>query len=298
MLMAQKIDDDREAMLRDPEILAAIDRAIRGRVPEDAVADVAQEALMAAYYAPNLPSDQPGRLKFCAGCARRQAKSYRRKVGRQPPTVADEKETELVAQAVAADTVAEREVLAKLVEQVPKKHLLTFQWIAREAMGEKLSDMAKEAGIDPDVAYKRVHTLRANLRIWGIAVGAIAMLAFALSGVFLLLRPKEDMATHDATPIASVEPLRPAAPVQLRERDAVGLAREVRSQAFKACMNNQWQECTDQLDGARDLDPAGDGDRVVQAARTDAANGIKHQNDKIQVWAPPFVRAYARQAAP
>jgi hypothetical protein len=85
-------------------------------------------------------------------------------------------------------------------------------------------------------------------------------------------------ATPSATP--------PATPIEEAGR--------LRTQAFKDCVNNEWVKCQDALDSARELDPTGDKDPLVKAARKDALDGIKHLEDKYDTgWRPPRVRAYA-----
>ena len=77
------------------------------------------------------------------------------------------------------------------------------------------------------------------------------------------------------------------------------VARALRGRAFRACMNNQWHACLEDLDLAEEIDPSGDADPVVKAARTDAEGGIQHDESAMpgERWAPPKVRLYAGQAA-
>jgi hypothetical protein len=51
-------------------------------------------------------------------------------------------------------------------------------------------------------------------------------------------------------------------------------AQTLREQAFDACRSNRWRACLDLLDLARPLDPQGDADPAVQAARSTAASEL------------------------
>jgi len=51
-------------------------------------------------------------------------------------------------------------------------------------------------------------------------------------------------------------------------------ASELRKQAFEACGRGHWNECLARLDEAKTLDPAGESDPEVQAARRRAMSGL------------------------
>jgi hypothetical protein len=55
------------------------------------------------------------------------------------------------------------------------------------------------------------------------------------------------------------------------------IAPELRRQAFEACDAKRWPKCLSLLQQARDVDPAGDGDRRVQSARREA---MEHLDEK------------------
>jgi hypothetical protein len=54
-------------------------------------------------------------------------------------------------------------------------------------------------------------------------------------------------------------------------------AQALRAQAFDACRSRRWDACLQLLDSARPLDPSGDADPAVQAARATATNGLTSQ---------------------
>ena len=52
-------------------------------------------------------------------------------------------------------------------------------------------------------------------------------------------------------------------------------AKELRKQAFEACGRGQWQACIARFDEAKDLDPEGDQDPEITAARERAKNALR-----------------------
>ncbi|MDP9000393.1 MAG: hypothetical protein M3O46_09805 [Myxococcota bacterium] len=54
----------------------------------------------------------------------------------------------------------------------------------------------------------------------------------------------------------------------------------LRLRAFDACDHQQWQVCIDLLSAARDMDPAGDADEHVQAARGAALGALQQRDSK------------------
>jgi hypothetical protein len=54
-------------------------------------------------------------------------------------------------------------------------------------------------------------------------------------------------------------------------------AQALRAQAFDACHSNRWGACLELFDLARPLDPRGDTDPAVQAARATATAGLSSQ---------------------
>jgi hypothetical protein len=54
-------------------------------------------------------------------------------------------------------------------------------------------------------------------------------------------------------------------------------AQTLREQAFDACRSSRWDTCLHLLDSARPLDPSGDADPAVQAARAMATSGLTSQ---------------------
>ena len=66
----------------------------------------------------------------------------------------------------------------------------------------------------------------------------------------------------------------PAASTESTTADPLEVAHALRRQAFRSCVALNWYTCLEDLDLAREIDPAGEGDPLVKAARADAADAI------------------------
>jgi DNA-directed RNA polymerase specialized sigma24 family protein len=288
-------DDDREAMLRDTDLQGAIDRVLRGRVPDADTPDVTQETLLSAHGAEKLPRKKGERDRYVLGIARNKVVEFRRKADRSP-RVEDDADVEHVAQAVAPDPVSARDMLYRLETEVPAGHLATWRWLARHVLGEDLAVIAREVGLPYGTLYKRVTALQHRLRETAKRMGGAALVLLVLGGAWSVFRPKPP-ALDNAGPAHSVEP---ATSTHATEPDPAEVARAVRGRAFRACMNNQWDACLQDLDRAADMDPPGDADPLVKAARSDAEEGIRHETEGMpgDLLRVPEVRLYAGQASP
>ena len=285
-----------ERLARDPKVLGAIDQVLRGRVREADLPDVRQEVLIAVACSKALPTDPEALLQYIRGIGRKKAAQYVRVERRNVPVDHDH-QVEQVAAAVPADPASARDMLAKLAKTVEPSSWKALTWFVRMTLGENLAKIAREEELDYDVVYKRTTKVRDDLRKTGIALGALAVLALVVGVVFHVLKPKQEEALRPPAPRTMVNDLRPAAPTQLEPRDPVATARDLRAYAFKECMRNRWFDCREDLDAAAWLDPAGDPDPAVQAARKDANEGTLHDKPG-STWQPPQVRVYAKLAAP
>jgi hypothetical protein len=86
----------------------------------------------------------------------------------------------------------------------------------------------------------------------------------------LLIWKRDDVSALLAPPSGDIGPDRPSPPKpeQLRE------AKRLRNEGLADCANGFWELCQDKLDHARAIDPAGDADPNVQAARKQAAAAV------------------------
>jgi len=258
----------RDQLLTDRAVHAGVRDVLRARrVPEADRDDLLQETLWAAHRSPTLPDESAQWVKFACGIARNRANEYwsspqRREV---PLEAAGE---EAVA-AVPADAASTRDLIEKLTAETPRHRWPVLEWLARMAVGESLVEIAREEGVDYNVAHKRVTTLRRELRAkaaqWGVAVAVLALL---VGGAWYVLRPKPETAQREERPVpVAVEPPRAPTP----EEKAQGLREEAR----EACGAGQWDRCEDRLDEAKQLDPAGEDNPLIQSLRR-KAQGARH----------------------
>lgn len=286
---------ERDAMLRDAKLFKSMTGVVRrcGVVDADNE-DVVQVALTAAHKAVNLPKNPDERVKYVHQVTHNKAVSHLRKA-LLSPELERGVEVERVAEAVEADPVAERNLLSRLESEVPSEQWETWRCLARNALGEDLAEIARDVGVKYDTLYKRVTTLKRQLRENAKRMGAGLTAVLLLLGLTrAVLRPPR-LGDDMPEPAHVTES---AASTHAAEPDPMDVARALRGRAFRACMNNQWHACIEDLDLADEIDPSGDADPVVKAARTDAEGGIQHDEAAMpgERWAPPKVRLYAGQA--
>jgi len=261
-------------------------------VPDSAVEDVVQETLTSACLAPKLPggSGEP-RDKYVFGVLGYKVREYWRK---------EYKERELVERAqayfakpvTAADPVAERDLFAKLPTAVKPGQLADLRCLIRHRVGkEKLTDLAREHNEDYDAFAKRMKRLWRRLQA---AVGLMGGVFVALLVAIFHPRPEHPLAFDEPGLVALLEP---AVSTHVGEPDPMDWAQVLRGQAFRSCMDNKWYECLVGLDAASELDPSGDSDPIVVAARKDAKDGYAANLKPGSLWRPPVVRAYASRAS-
>jgi len=282
-------DDDRDAFLRDPDLLRAIRNAVVRRVPDAQVDDVVQRTLEAASRSPHLPADPLARRQYILGIARKTAAEQRRTNRRQLELKDD---ADVDAQAVpdsestAADVVERRDLLAKILRFVPKHEESTLRCLDRKADGESLVAIAGELGLDYEVLSRRVSRLQSRLRVTGqMLVGTLVLALVVAAGWYLGRKPEEARQPPSITP-TSMPATSSSAPEVVDHSDE---ARLLRQRAFGECTRNQWSECQEHLYDASLLDPAGDHDPLVKAAYNDALNALSAKPG----WRPPAVRVYA-----
>ncbi len=247
--------------------------------------DVVQETLASASLAAQLPGGSgEARTKYVCGVLGYKITEFWRK------TYKDKELTERAAdyfhkQVTTADRVADRDLLVKLPWLVkPKQREDLRSLIQFKLENRNLRVIALERGEDYDAFAKRIKRLWRTLQT---TVGAMAAVL-----LFLLLRPRPGHPLGYDEPYSIPVP-DAAVSTHIGQLDPIDRAKLLRSEAFRACMNNQWKQCLDGLAAASELDPDGDRDPAVVAAKVDAGNGITNKGD----WKPPVVRAYADRAA-
>lgn len=286
---------EREAMVRDPDLIKLVTRVLSGLVPGHAVEDVRQETLLAASRKERFPADRARRFNYVAGIARKKALTYLRRAA-LAVEVEDGAEVEQVAVAVAVDSLAERNLIERLIEAVPPEQQQTMECLLREADGEQLTNVADEVGVNYHTLRARVRKLQAYLQEHAKQIGGVLLVLLMLGGLGHVLKPTPKM-DWDTPEVVTLEP---AGSTLLHEADPLGWARVLRGQAFKACVHDQWNECLEYLDRARTFNPAGDADPLVQAAREDAGTALASLSvlkPLEKPWIPTGVRPYAAWAA-
>jgi DNA-directed RNA polymerase specialized sigma24 family protein len=292
--------DDREALLRDPELRQAIERVLLGRVPEADVPDVVQETLVAVHWCTSLPEDRGERRQYILGIARTQAAARWRRAARGLQTEPLDEKDELVAPDTTDAATNDRDLLVKMVAEVPESQLETLQWLARHLLGESLADLAREANDNYEAFAKRVLRMKKRILDAGKVLGGALVAVLALGAAWYVWGPKQQIALPQPTTMPSVAPATSShdepAPEQPDPAD-LEEARTLRSKAFQACTDYDWGSCLDDLDQAERLDPAGERDPLVQAARQDAETGVRqHYKPGGEGWKPIGPRPYVKGA--
>jgi len=198
----------------------------------------------------------------------------------------DEEELERAASMTpeqAAEALAARGVNPEVV----KDHARAL----REQMERNIA--ARQAARE-EAARARVRELRAQqprrrpVVVWLAA----ATVATAVGGGLLYARLWH--AHPDVPPPPPAPSTAPSAPPPPSPSPLIAAA-DLRRQAFDACTARRWSECLSRFDQARELDPAGDADPQVQAARGEA---VRHLDDKPPTPQPTPPRRNKRPAPP
>ena len=296
--MLDLTDADREALYRDVELQAEIERVLWTKLNDaEDVKDVHQEVRIAILKRKRLPAGRKARIAFLCVVARNKAVSHIRKRQLQVPVEDGADAEQVVAEEQPADAIIARDAFAKLGQAVPDENKQTYLWMLRHEAGEKITVIAREANLDADVVRKRIDKERLRTRQRALLIGALGFIALVGGAVSLFAafyHPKIEMATPSPRLVASVQ-MRPAEDTRMRERDPATVARDIRAHAFKECLQNDWRACSEDLSAAAWLDPNGDQDAAVQAARQDADEGPNHLKPG-DPWRPQFTAVYRKLA--
>jgi hypothetical protein len=151
----------------------------------------------------------------------------------------DSCETELACK-LAMERIARNEVDAEALD-----------WLRRYRSGESYAAIAADADFDPATVRKRVsRVLRLIVKLSGI-VGALLMMLMA--------------GTHDDPRLHEITSDMPSPAQRAAHLRKVGIAE---------CDARRWRTCVEALDAARDIDPAGESNPRVQAARRAFENRV------------------------
>lgn len=221
---------------------------VRKRVPESEVEDIVQSTLADAIESPHAPKDSDSLRRWIFGVAKNKVVDYHRRRGRETFEV-----PEIAGNAAPH---AEADLLRWAEEHLPpgEENKTTLDWMLREGEGEKLEWIAESEKVPAPRVRQRVSRLRRHLKShWQKEVALLATLGVLITILVLVLRKKD--------------------PETIANED-IPRAAEIRKKAFEKCLASEWRECIDELDAAKELDPAGDSRPEVRRARENAKKGL------------------------
>jgi DNA-directed RNA polymerase specialized sigma24 family protein len=244
-------DPRRRALLSDPHAHNAIRKVARRLgVSRDQLDDVVHGVVEAAIEDPRLPLDDPkkGRNYLC-GIARYKAIDIARGYTRD----------EEIAEAVKAD--AEEEAPADAEDKAHARSLLewgqknfprTFHWFVRHTVHEETHEsIAADANVSPDHVRHTVSNIRQRM---AVAMATVGLAIFALFfGVRLWRTPGGAPIDHRRHDLAGTgDGVQAPPPPTPAEQGAV-----LRARARRELDEGKWNECINDLDEAKWVDPAG-----------------------------------------
>jgi DNA-directed RNA polymerase specialized sigma24 family protein len=226
---------------------------VRRRVPAGEVDDVIQATLTEALASATAPAEAEALRRWVFGIARHKVADLYRRSRREMPTELPELEAQSAPHS-ASDLLRWAEKALPEGENAEK----TLEWMLREGEGEKLESIAESEAQPAPRVRQRVARLRKHFRAtWAAQVAAAAtLLGLAALVWWTLHRPPVE------APIAREIPADPA----------IVRGQELRRMALERCGAQSWDDCLKGLDDAKQLDPAGDADETVSAARKAAAD--------------------------
>jgi RNA polymerase sigma factor (sigma-70 family) len=251
--------------LGDPALRKSLTEFVRRRVPSSDADDVVQIVLLDALGAAGRPDDPRELLRWLYGIARHKVADYHRRAHREPPS-------ELPDIEAGPEPIEARELVRWAEEQVggARDAKETLRWMAREGEGEKLESIAAEEQVPAARVRQRVSRMRRWMKErWLAELAAVATLTVVAIVVWWILRERDR--PEEARP----ERPGPSAPIQPDSPSPLEQARALRDDGLRKCERSDWKGCLDSLDKARALDPVGDADPVIGAAREQARKALE-----------------------
>lgn len=257
---------DHAKRIADERLKKALDRWIRGRVPEADAPDMVQNVLTALLALAEPPDTVDDLITFGRRMlAHDLIDHYRHRETVRGVEVCslDDEHAETIAPPAPAEAwdgsdVAKR---AQLVNHLVTRGELTDTDVdvLERAEAEGYPALAAELGTTDQALRVRAHRKRAVLRegwkryvTYGSGLGVALLIAYGFWH-----EPEKAMAPYPGHPTAQHD---------LTPRDR---AETLRADARDLSDHGQWKACLDRLDEARALDPAGDDDPDVQRLRHD-----------------------------
>jgi len=273
-------------LLAEPAIRRSLEDFIRRRVPAADVEDLVQTVLVEALASATRPHEEGEVKRWLIGIARHKVVDHHRRRTREIAS-------ELPDLATAPAPVEERSLAAWAEKQAARggDGERTLEWMAREGEGEKLEAIAEEEKMPAATVRQRVSRLRRWMKERWVAelaaAAALTVLAVLLWRLF-----------HKDEPVAV--PVPEPRPTSTNEVTPSPMERAhlLREKAYKACDEAAWQECLDKLDEAKGLDPEGDRDVKVGAARAKANDALRNKSSPAPTDGPKSVPTSAPAPSP
>lgn len=154
------------------ETLAAL---VRRRIPQPDVEDVVQSALCDALATAQPPDEAHALTRWIVGIARHKIADFYRRTRREVPG-------DLADSEAPPTSFEAREALRGFLDDARDERAHeTFRWLLREADGEALVDLAREAQLPAPTVRQRVFRLRRELRArWLLHTAALLVAMVAL----------------------------------------------------------------------------------------------------------------------
>jgi RNA polymerase sigma factor (sigma-70 family) len=249
---------DLHSLLSEPARIRALTQCIRAKIPSHDVDDVVQSTLADALTAVAPPLEESALDRWLNGIARHKVADYYRSHRRHVLI-----DAELDGQSAPVDTHSENahDLLRWVKDELPagSEAPRTLEWMMREADGDRLESIAEENNLSAPTVRQRVSRLRRHLRErWALQLAA----AVTLAVVVAVYVHKQRGPTIEPEVVRRAEP--PA-----------WVAQKLRQSALADCRSKRWQTCLEQLDRAKDLDPAGEGASAIAEARADIARALQ-----------------------
>ena len=254
--------DPRAAFLANPEILSSLHGRVARLVPEDAVEDVAHDAVEKALLAESSPTERKPFIVWLNSLGFTAAVKFLRKRTRRRSReeLVGEALDEIPGACVVSHYEARDglpEVQREFDEQAVKPGARqAAAWLLRRLEGYSYEQIAAESNASVNAVQQAVKRVRRRLRD---GVGAALLAVFLFLCLRSQLARKDEAQPPEPTPAPTVAPAPAPAPVSD--------ARDIREKALVECDSHDWLACRTDLARARQLDPDGERDPRVIAAR-------------------------------
>jgi DNA-binding CsgD family transcriptional regulator len=259
-------------------------RLVRAGIPEQEREDFQQEVTKDLLYM----ADPPGDLEGCSKAAhditrkkvagaRRQA--YRRGETNVGPTDQADNHAQQDARELANGHHAQKIAVVQEAMSDGTMSERDAQMLAMKREGHTDAQIAAKIGIAPQTVSNRIATVRKKVREkWQVRMTQLAALSLAVVVAILVWRRREEIASffRGPTPGPAPAPTQTAPPAP-EPSIPVARAAELRRQAAEACEQRDYKTCSDRLEEAAKLDPAGDKEPSVRELRHQVEDNVRFE---------------------